>query len=214
MRPRADRTHARAAPAVWDAERLVQVEVAHVRADVAGATDADLRVHVRAVHVDLSAVLVNDAADVQNRPFINAVRRGIGDHQRGEVVLVGGGAGGEVGHVDVALRIAFDRHDLIPGHHRAGGIRAVCAGGDETDFAVSLPAAFVVAADGEEARVFHPATRALGWRLTAGRPVISPSHFFEFRARGCGSLPPARRARTGASVRTPATSRGTSPSWR
>ncbi len=56
VRRRADRSHARAAAAVRDAERLVQVEVAHVRADVAGAADADLRVHVRAVHVDLSAV--------------------------------------------------------------------------------------------------------------------------------------------------------------
>ena len=56
----ADRAHAGAAAAVRDAERLVQVEVADVGADVAGAAEADLRVHVRAVHVDLAAVLVDD----------------------------------------------------------------------------------------------------------------------------------------------------------
>ena len=56
----ADRPHARTAAAMRNAERLVQIEVADVRADVAGPAKADLRVHVRAVHVDLSAVLVHD----------------------------------------------------------------------------------------------------------------------------------------------------------
>ncbi len=56
----ADGAHARAAAAVRDAEGLVQVEVADVGADVAGAGQADLGVHVGAVHVDLPAVLVHD----------------------------------------------------------------------------------------------------------------------------------------------------------
>ena len=64
----ADRAHARAAAAVRNAERLVQVEVADVGADVARAAQADLRVHVRAVHVHLPAVLVHDLADVLDRP--------------------------------------------------------------------------------------------------------------------------------------------------
>ena len=60
----ADRAHARAAAAVRDAERLVQVEVADVGADVARPAEPDHRVHVRAVHVDLPAVLVDDRADL------------------------------------------------------------------------------------------------------------------------------------------------------
>ena len=64
----ADRPHARAAAAVRDAERLVQVQVADVGADVARAAEADLRVHVRAVHVDLAAVLVDDPADLRIDP--------------------------------------------------------------------------------------------------------------------------------------------------
>ena len=60
----ADRAHARAAAAVRDAERLVQVQVADVGADVARAREADHRVHVRAVDVDLAAVLVHDRADL------------------------------------------------------------------------------------------------------------------------------------------------------
>ena len=42
----------------------MQVEVADVGADVAGAAEADLRVHVGAVHVHLAAVLVDDRADL------------------------------------------------------------------------------------------------------------------------------------------------------
>ena len=64
VRGDADRAHAGTAAAVRDAERLVQVEVADVGADVARAAEADLRVQVRAVHVDLPAVLVDDRADL------------------------------------------------------------------------------------------------------------------------------------------------------
>ena len=61
MRGDADRAHPRAAAAVRDAERLVQVDVADVGAHVAGPAEADLRVQVGAVHVDLPALLVHDA---------------------------------------------------------------------------------------------------------------------------------------------------------
>ena len=61
----ADRAHARAAAAVRDAEGLVQVQVADVGADVAGAAEADLGVEVGAVHVDLAAVGVDDLADLR-----------------------------------------------------------------------------------------------------------------------------------------------------
>ena len=56
----ADGAHARAAAAVGNAEGLVQVQVADVGADVAGPAEADLGVHVGAVHVDLAAVAVDD----------------------------------------------------------------------------------------------------------------------------------------------------------
>ena len=64
VRGHADRSHARAAAAVRDRERLVQVQVADVGADRRRARQPDLRVHVRAVHVDLAAVLVDDGADL------------------------------------------------------------------------------------------------------------------------------------------------------
>ena len=77
----ADRPDARAAAAVRNAKRLVQIQMADVRADVAGAAEADLRVHVRAVHVNLAAVRVDDLADLADGFLEHAVRGRIGDHQ-------------------------------------------------------------------------------------------------------------------------------------
>ena len=98
----ADRSHAGTAAAVRDAERLVQVQVADVGADVRRAAEADLRVHVGAVHVHLAAVLVDDLADALDVLLEDAVRRRVGDHQRGEVLRVRLRLRLEIGDVDVA----------------------------------------------------------------------------------------------------------------
>ena len=82
VRRHADRPHAGSAAAVRDRERLVQVQVADVGADRRRAREPDLRVHVRAVHVDLAAVLMNDGADVLDGVLEHAMRRRIGHHQR------------------------------------------------------------------------------------------------------------------------------------
>ena len=79
-----DRADARAAAAVRDAERLVQVEVRDVGAELAGLGKADQRVEVGAVDVHLAAGFVHDLADLADRPLEHAVCRRVGDHQRRE----------------------------------------------------------------------------------------------------------------------------------
>ena len=64
MRRHRNGAHAGSAPAVRDTERLVQIQMAYVGADFAGRRQADLSVHVRSIHVNLSAVLVDDGTDV------------------------------------------------------------------------------------------------------------------------------------------------------
>ena len=98
----ADRPHAGAAAAVRDAEGLVQVEVADIRAEIAGPGQPDLRVQVGAVEIDLTAMGVHDVANVANAPFEDAVRRGIGDHHGREIVRMLLGLGRQVLDVDVA----------------------------------------------------------------------------------------------------------------
>ena len=56
----ADRSNARSASAVRNAEGLVQVQMAHVRSEMARAANTDKRVEVRAVHVNLAAIFVDD----------------------------------------------------------------------------------------------------------------------------------------------------------
>ena len=81
VRGDANGSHAGSAAAMRDAEGLVEVEVADVRAHVAGPAEADLGVHVCAVHVDLAAMRMDDLADFLDGFFKDAVGGGISDHQ-------------------------------------------------------------------------------------------------------------------------------------
>ena len=140
MRGDANRSHAGAAAAVRNRERLVEIEVTHVSADGRRAREADLRVHVRAVHVHLAPVLMDDAADVLDGVLEYAMGRGIRHHQRGQSVAVQLRLGLEVGHVDVPVLIGRHDDNLQPGHHRARRIRSVSRCGDQHDVALRITA--------------------------------------------------------------------------
>ena len=121
----ANGAHAGAAASVRDAEGLVEVEMADVGADLAGGREADLGVHVGAVHVDLAAVVVDDLADLGDALLVDAVGGRVGHHQGSQLVLVGLDLLLEVGAVDVALGVGPDGHDAHAGHHGGGGVGAV-----------------------------------------------------------------------------------------
>ena len=159
MGSHADRSHARTAAAVRNAERLVQVDVADVGPHVGGPGEADLRVHVGPVHVDLPAALVHDLADSLHLLLEDAVGRRVGDHQGGQAVLVLVRLLLEIGEVHVALLVAGDHHDLEADHDRGGGVGAVSGDGNEADIAVAFSRG-VIPADREQPRVL-----ALGARV-------------------------------------------------
>src|SRR6185437_12049323 len=77
-----DRSHAGAAAAMRDAEGLVQIEMADIGAVIAGPRQPDLRIQVGAVEIDLSAMAMDDVADLANLLFEHAMGRGISDHDR------------------------------------------------------------------------------------------------------------------------------------
>lgn len=82
-----NRSHARSAAAVWNAEGFVEVEVGDVAAVVAWSTDAHLGVHVGAVQVHLGAAArVNHVADFADVLIKDAKSGGVGDHQAGNLV--------------------------------------------------------------------------------------------------------------------------------
>ena len=76
--------------------------MANVGADVRRAAEADLRVHVRAVHIDLAAAVVDNFANLDDALLEDAVGGGIGDHERGQIAGVRLGLGAQVRQVNVA----------------------------------------------------------------------------------------------------------------
>src|SRR5438270_3868986 len=106
MCPDSDRAHAGAAAAMRDAEGLVQIEMADIGAVVAGPGQADLRIEVGAVEIDLAAMAVDDVADLADMLLEHAMRRGIGDHDSGEIVGMLLSLGAQVIDVDVAVLLA------------------------------------------------------------------------------------------------------------
>ena len=141
MRGHRDRPHARAAAAVRDAERLVQVDVADIGADPRGLRDSGQRVEVGAVHVDLRAGRMRDVADRAHLGFEHAVRGRIGQHQRCDATLVLPGLALEVLQVDVALRVAGHHHHPQADQRRGGRVGAVRGGRDQADIAPASPRA-------------------------------------------------------------------------
>ncbi len=110
----ADRAHAGTAAAMRYGEGLVEVEVADVGADVAGAGQADHGIHVRAVEIDLTTVLVGDVANLAHRLLEHAMRGRIGDHGAGEVFRMLLRLGAEIGDVDIAVLENRDRTTVMP----------------------------------------------------------------------------------------------------
>ena len=69
-----DRTHAGAAATMRNRKCLVQIDVTDIGANGSGTGQSDLRIHVGAVHVHLSAVFVHDRTDLANFFFEHAMR--------------------------------------------------------------------------------------------------------------------------------------------
>ena len=80
MSRHADGTNAWAASTVRNAERFVQIEMANVGTNRPRTRKTDLGIHVGTIHVDLSAVLVSELANLDDTLFKYTVRAWVGDH--------------------------------------------------------------------------------------------------------------------------------------
>ena len=156
------------APAMRHGKGFMEIQMADVCADAAGAGEAHLGIHVGSVHVHLAAVGMDDVAELSDGLFIDAVRGGVGDHDAGEAVPVGFCLGFEVVHVDVARFVAFDGDHLETGHGGGSGVRAVGGGGDEADVPVAFSRMLLVAADSQKPRIF-PCRARVGLEGNGGK---------------------------------------------
>ena len=100
--------------------------------------------------------------------FIHTVGGGVGDHQGRQVVPVLGNFGHHIVDVDIAVVFARHHHNLHSRQHSARGIGAVCAGGNQTDGAVSITPGEVIAPNSQKPGVF---TLAAGVGLQRNRVI-------------------------------------------
>ena len=203
MRADGHRAHAGTAAAVRDAERLVQVQVRHIRAERGQGGHPDQRVQVRAVDVHLAARRVHRVADAAHVLLVDAGRGRIGQHDGRHPPLVGLQLGRQVAEVDGAVGAALDHRHAQPGQHGAGRVGAVRRLRDQADVAVVLAARRMVGPDGEQAGQFAlgAGVRLYGYRVVAGEPGQPDLERFD-QLLVAARL--RRSGRTGAGRRTPA----------
>ena len=148
-----DRSDAGATSPVRNAEGLVKIEMADIGADAPGTAQADLGIHVGAIHVDLATGFVHERAYLPD-PFLeDTVGRGISDHEGGKTIPMERDLGFEIVNIDIAIRIAGHTDDLHTDHGGAGGIGSMGGNRDETDGTMPLPSGQVVGPDDEKSRV-------------------------------------------------------------
>lgn len=86
--PDSDGAHSWTTSSVRDGESLVKVEMAYVCSEVAWRSEADLSVHVGAVHVDLSSIFMDDVDHFSDSVLVLSSGRRESDHEGSEVLLM------------------------------------------------------------------------------------------------------------------------------
>ena len=114
--------------AVRRGERLVEIHVDHVEAEIAGPREAEQRVQVRAVHVHLGALRMAQPRRLEDARLEQPERVGHGDHQRGDVLVE---VPLEVEEIHLAVVVRLDLHRLVARDRGGRGVRAVRRVGDE-----------------------------------------------------------------------------------
>ena len=148
-----DRADPGPATTVRDAERLVQVQVRYIGAELTWARQTNHRVEVRSVDVDLSTGLVDERTHLGDVLLEHSVGRRVCHHHRSQGVGVRRDLGAQVVEIDLSrLTSRLDDDDAHAGHDRAGRVRAVCAGRNQAHVPMLLAPRAVVATDRQQPR--------------------------------------------------------------
>ncbi len=88
----------------------------HIDAQVARARDTHQRIHIRAVHVNQRALVMQDGADLLDVLFEHTYRIGVGDHQPGHVFSR---CSFENGEIDYTAVVRLDILHRVANHRRS-----------------------------------------------------------------------------------------------
>ena len=137
-----------------NAKGLVQVQMAHVSAQITRTAQTHHSVHIGPVDVDLTAMFMRDPRHFCDRFLENTVGRRICDHAACEALGILLGLGSKILQIDVPVLRGLDGHHLPADHLRRGRVRAMSAHRNETDIAMLLTPRRVIAGNRQQPRVF------------------------------------------------------------
>jgi len=164
-----NRPHTWTTTTVGDAKGLMQIQMADIGPNVTRPAEPYLSIQVGTIHIDLTAIRVDDFANLFDPFFKDSVRGRIRDHQRSQVLLVGFGFGAEISDIDVAVFVTGDSDDFESRHDGAGGIGSVGRRWDKANIAVRFTSAGMIFANHEQPRVFTLRT-SVWLERNAGKP--------------------------------------------
>ena len=128
--------------------------MANISADRTGAGQAHLRIHIRAIHINLPTLGMHERADFLDLRFKNAMGAGIGHHQGGELGAVLIELRLQVINIHIAIAVTADNHHLHARHHGRGRVGAMRGRWDQANGAVRIAARKMPGANGKKPRIF------------------------------------------------------------
>ena len=154
-----DRADARTATTVRDSKGLVQVQVADVSSHIAWVGPADLSIEIGAVHVDLSADLVDAVNDLTDVALEDTVRTWVGDHDGCDTILVLLGELHKVIHINVAIVGRADGDRVKACLYSTGGVGTVCRSGKDDEVTSALTRSLQITMYDPQTSVLTSSTR-------------------------------------------------------
>ena len=109
----------------------MQIQMAYIRTDEGGTGVADLCVHVRAIHIYKSTVVMDDLTHLADSCLEDAMGGWIRDHTTGQTITMLLGFLSPLSEIGISLFIALDHYRLKACLYAAGGVRAMGGCGDE-----------------------------------------------------------------------------------
>ena len=142
-------THARTTTTMRNGKCFMQVQVTNIRTDQTGSGKSYLCIHIRTIHVHLSAMFVNYIRDFLYCFFIDPISTRISDHDTGKLLAVLRSFCFQVFHINISVLQCFYHHYFHSCHYCTGGIGTMCRDRDQHHIPVMITIGFMIGTDGQ-----------------------------------------------------------------
>ena len=132
----------------------MQVKVANISADHTRTCQSNLCIHIGAVHINQSAVCMNDTAYLFNAFFKHTMRAGVSNHQSRKVCTVLFRFQFKIIHINMSIFGTLHNHNLHTRHDGAGRICAMSRDRDQNNIAMTFFSIGMISPDGKQTGIF------------------------------------------------------------